>query len=116
MARIDKFIQAMFQSGYERLIMTSGQKAVMVKGDQERPVTAQPTTVPQIHELIKEIRAGAQDIPGAVGEIKEFVHNTESGAVSVRLEKTDGALKMQIEPAGTGAPTLSWWLMEISLI
>ena len=47
MARIDRLVQAMFQSAANRLIMASGERLIMVVGDEHRPVSPQPVTVAQ---------------------------------------------------------------------
>ncbi len=60
MARIDKFIQAVIQSGSDKLLMQSGQQAVIVKGDGRKPVSARPATVAQIQEMLKEIIPAGQ--------------------------------------------------------
>ena len=55
MAKIDKFLQKIFQTGSDRLIMTSGKRAVLSTGGKEQPVTTQPVNVAQIQDLLLEI-------------------------------------------------------------
>ena len=101
MARIDKFIQAIFQSQSEKLVMISGRQAVMVKGAQKRPVSSQPATAQQIQDLLKEILPVGQDIPLINGKNKSFLHTSPAGPVNVTVTGQNGTMRMEIAPAGT---------------
>ena len=62
MARIDRFIKVIHQSGGERLVMASGEKAIMILQGQSRTISAQPATAPQIQDLVGEILPAGSDV------------------------------------------------------
>jgi twitching motility protein PilT len=105
MPRIDRLVQAMFQSAADRLIMASGERLIMVVGDEHRPVSPQPVTVAQIRDLLKEIVPSdlARDVEED-GEL-EFCYPAPAGSVTVRLSRDGEAIRLEASPLPmTAAP------------
>jgi twitching motility protein PilT len=98
MARIDRLIQAMFQASADRLIMTSGERLILVVGDEHRPVSPQPVTVAQIRDLLKEIVPPelARDVEKD-GE-HEFCYPAPAGSVTVKFSRDGKALRLEAGP------------------
>ncbi len=103
MARIDKFIKAIHQAGGERLVMASGEKAVMILRGEPRPISAKPATASQIQDLAREILPAGSDVPAPTGGDSRFDYAAPSGAVQVRIVGGNGALRLEIAPAGPAA-------------
>jgi twitching motility protein PilT len=103
MARIDKFIKAIHQSGGERLVMAAGQKAVMILRGQPRSISAQPASPQQIQDLIREILPDGSDVVSPDGGENRFDYAAPSGAVEVRITGSDGTLRLDVAPAGSAA-------------
>ena len=85
MARIDRFIQALHEHRGERLILCSGERALLVIGGQGQPVTNDRASAAHILELLREIapdRAGGR--PEEAGR-DGFTYRAPSGAVRVRV-------------------------------
>jgi len=103
MARIDRLIQAMFQSAADRLIMASGERLVMVVGDEHRPASPQPVGVAQIRDLLKEIVPPdlARDAEDD-GE-HEFRYAAPAGTVTVKISRDGEALRLEAVPLSTTA-------------
>jgi twitching motility protein PilT len=96
MARLDKFIQAIFQLRAERLVATAGQRVALVTGAETRPVTSQAASAQQLGELLHEIvPADRADLVQAGGE---FAYASPSGEVLVRVIRSNGSLEVQITP------------------
>jgi len=105
-ARIDKFIKAIHQSGGERLVMAAGQKAAMVLRGQPKPISAQPASPQQIEDLVREILPPGSDLHSPQGGENVFDYAAPSGAVQVRIAGNDGTLRLEVAPAGAAfAPT-----------
>src|SRR5437867_5479162 len=98
MARIDRLIQAMFQSAADRLIMASGERLIMVVGEEHRPVSLQPVSVAQIRDLLKEIVPA--DLPRDVEEDgeHEFCYPAPAGTVTVKVTRDGEALRLEAGP------------------
>jgi len=103
MARIDKFIKAIHQSGGERLVMAAGQKAAMVLRGQPKPISAQPATPQQIEDLVREILPPGSDLLSPQGGENVFDYTAPSGAVQVRIAGKDGTLRLEVAPAGAAS-------------
>ncbi len=103
MARIDRFIKVIHQSGGERLVMASGEKAIMILRGQSRTISAQPATAPQIQDLVGEILPAGSDVPALTGGETQFEYAAPSGAVQVRIVGGQGSLRLEIAPAGSTA-------------
>ncbi len=104
MARIDRFIKVIHQSGGERLVMASGEKAIMILRGQSRPISPQPATAAQIQDLVREILPAGSDIPAPTGGETRFDYAAPSGAVQVRIAGGQGSLRLEIAPAPSVAP------------
>jgi len=119
MARIDRLVQAMFQASADRLIMASGERLILVVGDEHRPVSPQPVTVAQIRDLLKEIvppelagdveqdgdvvEAGGQDdVSGGIG--LALADDPEFFIVGRNL--LYGFLQMDVQSVGDGYPPI----------
>ncbi|HEV8701506.1 MAG TPA: type IV pilus twitching motility protein PilT [Candidatus Polarisedimenticolia bacterium] len=106
MARIDRLVQAMFQSSADRLIMASGERLVLVVGKEHRPVSPQPVTVAQIRDLLKEIVP-----PNLAGDVEqdgehEFCYPAPAGTVTVKFTRDGEALRLEAGPLPiTAAPS-----------
>ncbi|MCZ6669458.1 MAG: type IV pilus twitching motility protein PilT [Acidobacteria bacterium] len=98
MAKIDKFLQKIFQTGSDRLIMTSGKRAVLSTGGKEQPVTTQPVNVAQIQDLLLEIAPhDKKEVVGQPGQYR-FRYDSPSGAVNVQWARNNGSLQVQFLP------------------
>jgi len=98
MARIDRLVQAMFQSSADRLIMTAGERLVMVVGGESRHVSPQPVTMAQIRDLLKDIVPAelARDVEKD-GE-HAFCYPAPSGTVSIKISRDGKALRLEAGP------------------
>jgi twitching motility protein PilT len=98
MARIDRLVQAMFNSKAGRLIMASGERLTLVVGADQRPASPQPVTVAQIHDLLKEIVPPdlAEQVE-ADGE-HEFCYPAPAGTVNVKVTRDGETLRLECSP------------------
>src|SRR4029077_21006763 len=98
MPRIDRLVQAMFQSAADRLIMASGERLILVVGDEHRPVSPQPVTVAQIRDLLKEIVRSelAEDVEE--DGVHEFCYPAPAGTVSVKFSRHGKTLRLEAGP------------------
>jgi len=103
MPRIDRLVQAMFQSSADRLIMTAGERLVMVVAGEPRHVSPQPVTAAQVRELLKEIVPAelAEDI-GQDGE-HDFCYPAPAGTVSVKVVRDGETLRLEAGPLAMAA-------------
>ena len=91
MAKIDKFIQAIFQMKADRLVATSGERVGLRIGSEIRPVTGQPASAKQLGALIQEIVPPAQ------------AAEVQSDGTSEFLVALDVAYEDQVPLGGHGA-------------
>jgi len=103
MARIDKFIKAIHQSGGERLVMAAGQKAVMILRGQPRSISAHPASPQQIQDLVGEILPAGSDLLPPSGGESRFDYAAPSGAVEVQITGDEVTLRLEVAPAGSAA-------------
>ncbi len=103
MARIDRLIQAAVQNGAERLVVASGERIIFEVGGEIRPVSPQPATLEQVRDLLTEI--APPDLESMSEGPREFRYTGAPGAVSVRVVRTEGAIRMELAmvKAGTAA-------------
>src|SRR5207245_6221040 len=105
MPRIDRLVQAMFQSAANRLIMASGERLIMVVGDEHRPVSPQPVTVAQIRDLLREIVPSDLAREVEDGGEHEFGYPAPAGSVTVKVSRDGEALRLEASPLPmTAAP------------
>ena len=98
MARIDKFIQAIFQQQADRLVASVGQRVALVTGSETRPVTTQPASDQQLGDLLKEIAPVDQAAAVLQQGSHEFPYSSPSGVVLVKVIRTNGSLEVQVSP------------------
>jgi twitching motility protein PilT len=102
-ARIDKFIRALHQSGGERLLIDPGRKATVILRGEPRAITAQPASEPLILDLAGEILPPGTGLPAAAGGECRFDYRSPSGAVQVRILGGNGGLRIEVAPEGPAA-------------
>jgi twitching motility protein PilT len=98
MARIDRLVQAMFQAAADRLIMSSGERLILVVGDERRPVSPQAVGVAQIRDLLKEIVP-----PDLVRDVEkdgehEFCYPAPAGTVTMKVSRNGEMLRLEAMP------------------
>jgi twitching motility protein PilT len=103
MPRIDRLVQAMFQSSANQLIMASGERLTLVVGADRRPASPQPVTVAQIRELLKEIVP-----PDLAADIEqdgehEFCYPAPAGTVTIKVSRDGQSLRLEASPLSVGA-------------
>jgi twitching motility protein PilT len=109
MARIDAFIERLFQESAQELRLVTGAGAVLAAARGAVPLLKQPLTTPQIVGAIAEIvpadlKAGFPR-PG----VTAFPYRSPAGPVDVRLEVGDGSVTALVtpRPVSRGAPELA---------
>ncbi|MBI4161376.1 MAG: type IV pilus twitching motility protein PilT [Acidobacteria bacterium] len=98
MARIDRFLQALFQSGSERLILASGKPAALASGDRLLPVSKQPVTLPQILDLVREVAPAERREAVAGPGRHEFSYDSPAGSVAVLSVRNNGSVQAEFTP------------------
>jgi twitching motility protein PilT len=98
MAHLDRFVELVFRTGADRLVLASDQNAQMTTGDQSRPVTAQPTTLPQVLQLLREIAPPDLSERMSRSNQCDFIYASPSGSVRVQVRRENQGLQVHIEP------------------
>jgi twitching motility protein PilT len=104
MARIDAFIQSIRERGGDRLILLSGTKAVLATGDEMRPVSAQPASLPQVQELLREITPAGSARALTEDGTHEFVYASPAGPALVKVVRGADRLQVEVTPSRASAP------------
>ena len=119
MARIDKFIDALFQFGADELRIVAGMRAILVTGKDAKPVTNQEASASQVEELLQEIApADQQEALGRDGSLT-FEHNSRKGRVTVIVGRVGKDISAALRPApaveqdeGDALDALRAWAQE----
>ncbi len=98
MAHLDRFIEVVFRAGAERLVLCPDQKVMIATGDDLRPLTAQPTTLPQIMQLLREVAPAYLSEAMSQADSCEFEYTSPAGLVRVLVQQDGGALRIEISP------------------
>jgi twitching motility protein PilT len=98
MARVDRFIKPLFQTGADRLILAVGEKIILASGLQLRPMTTEPASEAQVSGFLKEIVP--EDLVTAIADGKslDFPYASAHGTVLVRVSGGAAAARISIEP------------------
>src|SRR6267142_2214121 len=94
MARIDRFIKPLCQTGAERLIIAAGETIVLAAGVEKRPMTTEPSTAAQVNGLLQEIVPPELTASIASGSALEFPYVSPHGTVLVTV--SGGALAPRV--------------------
>ncbi|MDF1562152.1 MAG: type IV pilus twitching motility protein PilT [Deltaproteobacteria bacterium] len=121
MARIDKFIDALFQFGADELRIVAGMRAILVTGQEARPVTHQDATSAQVVELLREIAPEVHHPELEVDGAFSFEHRSGQGKVKVTVGRVGDQITASLrpvpeEPDGESAlEALRAWTQEESV-
>jgi len=111
MAHLDRFIDVVFRAGAERLVLRPDEKVMIASGDDLRPVTAQPTTLPQVMQLLREVAPAYLAEAMSQADSCEFEYTAPAGLVRVLVQQDSGTVRIEISPeiesvgAANAAPT-----------
>jgi len=102
MARIDRFIRPLIQTGAQRLTLTSGEKVTMTVGSQTRPMTAEAASAAQVEGFLSEILPPhlKSSIPGGSCQ---FPYASSDGDVLVKVSQGASGMQVILEPAVSGS-------------
>ncbi len=98
MAHLDRFIDVMFRAGAERLVLRPDEKVMIASGDDMRPLTAQPTTLPQVMQLLREVAPAYLAEAMSQADSCEFEYTSPAGPVRVLVQQDSGAVRIEISP------------------
>jgi twitching motility protein PilT len=104
LARIDRFIQAIQMFRGDRLLLASEERVSVGVGAERKPVTAQPATLLQLEELLKEIAPAEAAVAISKGGRSEFTYASPAGAVRVVISRSNGSLRAEATLQGAPAP------------
>ena len=98
MARIDRFIKPLCQTGAQRLVLATGHKLVMMAGAQQRVMTTEPASATQVSGFLEEIVP--PELVGAIaaGQSLDFPYASPHGTVLVSVTGFPAAPSVVIEP------------------
>jgi len=100
MAQFDRFVEALYQCGAQRLTIASGEKVALQIGASSKTVSSDPATRQQVEGLLREIVPS--DLASDLGEegIHEFSYGIPAGAVRIEVRRSGTSLKLCASPAG----------------
>ncbi len=97
MARIDRFVEALFQRGADRMVLVEGEQARLFFGDAARPITASALHAKLlgawVEEIVPDELADEMEQPGE----HRFEHVGARGAVSVTVSRSP-ELRIEVTP------------------
>ena len=99
MPSIDRFVQAIYKSGAEQLVIASGERVTLTTPEGVRSVTSQPVAVDQVLTLLKEILPAAHAPAVEGGQGCEFPYKTSWGTALVTLTRSNGDVRLELAPA-----------------
>jgi len=104
MARIDRFIKPLCQTGADRLILAAGEKFLLAAGAQQRAMTTEPASATQVNGFLEEILP--QDLASAIaaGQSLDFPYVSPHGTVLVSVSGFPAAPRVTIEPVEDESP------------
>ena len=96
MARIDKFIDALFKRGADRVLFVSGEKVALVFGSDLRPVTASSLHMKSLKSFVEEIVP--TNLAAEVGQEGQhrFAYASPSGSVWVEVTQKADAIRVEV--------------------
>lgn len=96
MARIDRFIEALFQRGADRLMLCSNERAALVFGDGTRPITSSLFQTKLLADFLGEITPA--ELAAEIGQEGEhgFVYNAPGGTVQVAVARRANDLRIEM--------------------
>ncbi|BDG04847.1 type IV pilus twitching motility protein PilT [Anaeromyxobacter oryzae] len=104
MARIDAFIDRLFQESARDLRLETGAGAVVSAARGPVLLLKQPLTTPQIVGAVAEIVPADQRAGFPRPGVTAFPYLSPAGAVEVRLETTDSGVRVVVTPRAAGRP------------
>ncbi len=99
MPGIDKFVQAIYQSGAGHLVIASGERVTLTTKEGARSVTSQPVASQQVLSLLKEILPAAHAPAVEAGRGCEFPYATSWGTANVKFIRSNGDMRLELAPA-----------------
>jgi twitching motility protein PilT len=101
MAQFDRFVEALYQFGAQRLTIASGEKVALQIGASSKTVSTDPATRQQLEGLLREIVPS--DLASDLAEegIHEFSYGIPAGTVRVEVRRSGTSLKLCASPAGS---------------
>ncbi len=103
MPAIDKFVQAVYQSGARSVTIASGRQVVMTTGEGTRPITNQPVIAQQVLALLKEILPAEHRPAVESGQGCEFPYTSPWGVARVKLHQARGEMQLELSPGRSAA-------------
>ncbi|MDP2530120.1 MAG: type IV pilus twitching motility protein PilT [Candidatus Palauibacterales bacterium] len=97
MAGMDRFIEALFEAGAQRLTLASGQPVMLLSGGEATPLTTTAPTPEQLEALLVEVLPEGDRDPAAPGRY-EFTYRSPAGSVEVRAYRTDSGVRVLVVP------------------
>ena len=99
MARIDRFLDAMFQRGADSLRLVSGERAFLLFGETARPVTASALQTKLLATLLEEIVPEALAPEAAQAGEHRFHYDAPSGRVTLAVCRAGEAIRIDAQRA-----------------
>ena len=103
MARLDRFIQVMYEQRADSLQLTAGQPAALVTNGATRAITKDPLNDGQIVTLLREIAGEAAGRLGGPAPVT-FGYRAPSGEVLVEIAPAAEGSRAVVRPAQAAAP------------
>src|SRR5260370_36258658 len=104
MARLDPFIELMFNEKAEVLLLETGASAALVQGDTSRTAMQRTLTTAQIAGACAELVPAYQRDTFNALEPQDFEYRSPLGRARGRLRPGGGGLRAPLQPASTAAP------------
>ncbi len=105
MARIDRYIEVLFQRRADRVRFAAGERVVLVSGEASRPLTSAALHAKILTELVREIAPTelAEEVlqPGQ----HAFEYTSPAGAVVVRVAWQGEQCRLELVREASGPPT-----------
>jgi twitching motility protein PilT len=107
MPRLDPFIDRLFAESARELTLESGAGAVLAVARGPLPLIRQSLTVQQVVGAVAEILPDAQRAGFPRAGVTVFPYAAPAGAVEVRLEVSDGAVRVVVVPRAAPAAAVA---------
>jgi twitching motility protein PilT len=94
---MDRFIDALFEAGAQRLTLASGEPVTLLSAGETNPLTRTAPTPEQLETLLLEILPEGEEDADAHGRY-EFVYRSPSGPAEVRAYRTESGIRVLVVP------------------
>jgi len=103
-AIIDGFVSALFQFRGDGILLEAGQPAVLLSGQERRPITAHAPTHDQLIRILSEIAPAAALSSLSTHGQTSFPHEAPAGPIQVNVVAQNGLIRIHALPASKAAP------------